>query len=153
MIEPDQFKNSEAVSGEEENFERALRPKELVDYVGQEKIREQLEIFIGAAKKRKEPLDHLLLFGPPGLGKTTLAHIIANEMGVNLKQTSGPVLERSGDLAAILTKLEPFDILFRSYKKKIFINTFFIIILWIIDFKFSFPWKFQILTFNKVVFI
>ena len=112
MIEPDQFKNSEAVSSEEENFERALRPKELVDYVGQEKIREQLEIFIGAAKKRKEPLDHLLLFGPPGLGKTTLAHIIANEMGVNLKQTSGPVLEKTGDLAALLSNLEANDVLF-----------------------------------------
>ena len=112
MIEPDQFKNSEVVSSEEENFERALRPKELVDYVGQEKIREQLEIFIGAAKKRKEPLDHLLLFGPPGLGKTTLAHIIANEMGVNLKQTSGPVLEKTGDLAALLSNLEANDVLF-----------------------------------------
>ncbi len=112
MIVPDQFKNSEAVSSEEENFERALRPKELVDYVGQEKIREQLEIFIGAAKKRKEPLDHLLLFGPPGLGKTTLAHIIANEMGVNLKQTSGPVLEKTGDLAALLSNLEANDVLF-----------------------------------------
>ena len=112
MIEPDQFKNSEAVSGEEENFERALRPKDLADYVGQEKIREQLEIFIGAAKKRKEPLDHLLLFGPPGLGKTTLAHIIANEMGVNLKQTSGPVLEKTGDLAALLSNLEANDVLF-----------------------------------------
>ena len=112
MIEPDQFKNSEAVSSEEENFERALRPKELVDYVGQEKIREQLDIFIGAAKKRKEPLDHLLLFGPPGLGKTTLAHIIANEMGVNLKQTSGPVLEKTGDLAALLSNLEANDVLF-----------------------------------------
>ncbi|MBT3826971.1 MAG: Holliday junction branch migration DNA helicase RuvB, partial [Nitrosomonadales bacterium] len=112
MIEPDQFKNSETVSGEEENFERALRPKELVDYVGQEKIREQLDIFIGAAKKRKEPLDHLLLFGPPGLGKTTLAHIIANEMGVNLKQTSGPVLEKTGDLAALLSNLEANDVLF-----------------------------------------
>ena len=80
--------------------------------VGQEKIREQLEIFIGAAKKRKEPLDHLLLFGPPGLGKTTLAHIIANEMGVNLKQTSGPVLEKTGDLAALLSNLEANDVLF-----------------------------------------
>ena len=112
MVEPDQFKNSEAVSGEEENFERALRPKKLEDYVGQEKIREQLDIFIGAAKKRKEPLDHLLLFGPPGLGKTTLAHIIANEMGVNLKQTSGPVLEKTGDLAALLSNLEANDVLF-----------------------------------------
>jgi len=112
MIEPDQFKNSEVVSGEEENFERALRPKKLEDYVGQEKIREQLDIFIGAAKKRKEPLDHLLLFGPPGLGKTTLANIIANEMGVNLKQTSGPVLEKTGDLAALLSNLEANDVLF-----------------------------------------
>ena len=112
MIEPDQFKNSEAISGEEENFERALRPKKLEDYVGQEKIREQLDIFIGAAKKRKEPLDHLLLFGPPGLGKTTLANIIANEMGVNLKQTSGPVLEKTGDLAALLSNLEANDVLF-----------------------------------------
>lgn len=112
MIEPDQFKNSESVSSEEENFERALRPKELEDYVGQEKIREQLDIFINAAKKRKEPLDHLLLFGPPGLGKTTLAHIIAYEMGVNLKQTSGPVLEKTGDLAALLSNLEANDVLF-----------------------------------------
>ena len=112
MIEPDQFKNSESVNSEEENFERALRPKELEDYVGQEKIREQLDIFINAAKKRKEPLDHLLLFGPPGLGKTTLAHIIANEMGVNLKQTSGPVLEKTGDLAALLSNLEANDVLF-----------------------------------------
>ena len=112
MIEPDQFKNSETVSSEEESFERALRPKAFEDYVGQEKIREQLDIFIGAAKKRKEPLDHLLLFGPPGLGKTTLAHIIANEMGVNLKQTSGPVLEKTGDLAALLSNLEANDVLF-----------------------------------------
>ena len=112
MIEPDQFKNSESVNSEEENFERALRPKELEDYVGQEKIREQLDIFINAAKKRKEPLDHLLLFGPPGLGKTTLAHIIAYEMGVNLKQTSGPVLEKTGDLAALLSNLEANDVLF-----------------------------------------
>ena len=111
-MNPINLKNSEAVSSEEENFERALRPKELVDYVGQEKIREQLDIFIGAAKKRKEPLDHLLLFGPPGLGKTTLAHIIANEMGVNLKQTSGPVLEKTGDLAALLSNLEANDVLF-----------------------------------------
>ena len=96
----------------EEGEERALRPRHLADYVGQAKIREQLEIFISAARNRKEALDHALLFGPPGLGKTTLAHIIAREMGVNLKQTSGPVLERAGDLAAILTNLEPNDVLF-----------------------------------------
>ncbi|MDB5790985.1 MAG: ATP-dependent helicase RuvB, partial [Massilia sp.] len=99
-------------SPNEEAIERALRPKQLDEYVGQEKIRDQLEIFISAARKRKEALDHTLLFGPPGLGKTTLAHIIAREMGVNLRQTSGPVLERPGDLAAILTNLEPNDVLF-----------------------------------------
>ena len=99
-------------SNVEEVQERALRPKMLGEYVGQEKIREQLEIFIEAAKKRKEPLDHVLLFGPPGLGKTTLAHIIAREMGVNMRHTSGPVLERAGDLAALLTNLEPNDVLF-----------------------------------------
>ena len=93
-------------------MERALRPKLLDEYVGQQKIRDQLDIFIGAAKSRREALDHTLLFGPPGLGKTTLAHIIAREMGVNLKQTSGPVLERAGDLAALLTNLEANDVLF-----------------------------------------
>ncbi|MDD5056703.1 MAG: Holliday junction branch migration DNA helicase RuvB [Sideroxydans sp.] len=99
-------------SKQEEALERALRPKQLDEYVGQEKIRGQLEIFIQAAKGRKEPLDHVLLFGPPGLGKTTLAQIIAREMGVNIRHTSGPVLERAGDLAALLTNLEPHDVLF-----------------------------------------
>ncbi|PUA20609.1 Holliday junction branch migration DNA helicase RuvB [Glaciimonas sp. PCH181] len=99
-------------SPNEEAIERALRPKHLDEYVGQQKIREQLEIFITAARQRKEALDHTLLFGPPGLGKTTLAHIIAREMGVNLRQTSGPVLERAGDLAALLTNLEANDVLF-----------------------------------------
>ncbi len=96
----------------EEALERALRPKGLTEYVGQAKVREQLEIFIGAAKKRQEALDHVLLFGPPGLGKTTLSHIIAHELGVNLRQTSGPVLEKPKDLAALLTNLEPNDVLF-----------------------------------------
>jgi len=99
-------------SPNEEAIERALRPKHLDEYVGQSKIRDQLEIFISAARKRGEALDHTLLFGPPGLGKTTLANIIAREMGVNLRQTSGPVLERPGDLAAILTNLEANDVLF-----------------------------------------
>jgi len=101
-----------STSSQEEAIERALRPRRLGDYVGQAKIREQLTIFIEAAKKRSDTLDHVLLFGPPGLGKTTLAHIIAAEMGVNLRSTSGPVLERAGDLAAILTNLEPRDVLF-----------------------------------------
>ncbi len=101
-----------SASRSEEAQERALRPKLLDEYVGQAKAREQLEIFIGAAKKRSEALDHVLLFGPPGLGKTTLAHIIAAELGVNLRQTSGPVLEKPKDLAALLTKLEADDVLF-----------------------------------------
>ena len=104
--------SSQSVSTQEELLERALRPKILADYVGQHKAREQLHIFIQAAKLRGEALDHTLIFGPPGLGKTTLAHIIAKEMGVNLRQTSGPVLERAGDLAALLTNLEPHDVLF-----------------------------------------
>src|SRR5574343_1277979 len=96
----------------EEALERALRPKRLDEYIGQTKAREQLDIFVGAARKRQEALDHVLLFGPPGLGKTTLNHIIAAELGVNLRQTSGPVLEKPKDLAALLTNLEKNDVLF-----------------------------------------
>ena len=112
MIETDRLINAEPLTQQEETLERALRPKALDEYVGQEKARGQLEIFINAARGRSEPLDHVLLFGPLGLGKTTLAHIIAKEMGVNMRQTSGPVLERAGDLAALLTNLEPNDVLF-----------------------------------------
>jgi Holliday junction DNA helicase RuvB len=111
-IETDRLISAAPASSQEEVVERALRPKLLDEYVGQEKIRGQLSIFIEAARSRGEALDHTLLFGPPGLGKTTLAHIIAREMGVGLRQTSGPVLERPGDLAALLTNLEPNDVLF-----------------------------------------
>src|SRR3982750_2785231 len=109
---PARVVGAQPTSPNEEALERALRPKRLHDYVGQVKAREQLDIFIGAARKRAESLDHVLLFGPPGLGKTTLSHIIAAELGVNLRQTSGPVLEKPKDLAAILTGLERNDVLF-----------------------------------------
>lgn len=111
MIETDRLISGHSLK-EEDSVDRAIRPARLADYVGQPAVREQMEIFVHAAKGRNEALDHVLIFGPPGLGKTTLANIIANEMGVHLRQTSGPVLERAGDLAALLTNLEPHDVLF-----------------------------------------
>ncbi len=111
MIEADRLIDTRA-SREDELIDRAIRPKSLQDYTGQSHVKEQMAIFIEAARGRGEPLDHLLIFGPPGLGKTTLAMVVANEMGVNIKNTSGPVLEKAGDLAALLTNLEPNDVLF-----------------------------------------
>jgi Holliday junction DNA helicase RuvB len=112
MIENDRLVAPRAASPQEDAVERALRPRDLSEYVGQEKARGQISLFVEAARQRKEALDHVLLYGPPGLGKTSMAHIIAREMGVSLRQTSGPVLERAGDLAALLTNLEPHDVLF-----------------------------------------
>src|SRR5512142_3507980 len=103
---------SASANREDEALEASIRPKRLSEYLGQQTVREQLSIYVEAARRRGDALDHVLIFGPPGLGKTTLAHVIANEMGVSLRQTSGPVIERAGDLAALLTNLQPHDVLF-----------------------------------------
>ena len=112
MIETDRLVAADVASGSDEQVDRAIRPRSLQEYMGQPAVCEQMEIFLSAARKRGEPLDHTLIFGPPGLGKTTLASIIAHEMGVDLKTTSGPVLEKAGDIAALMTNLEPGDVLF-----------------------------------------
>ncbi len=113
MIEEDRLVSAAVDNNRSEEInDRAIRPKTLAEYVGQPVVREQMDIFVSAAKLRNEPLDHTLIFGPPGLGKTTLANILATEMGVSLKTTSGPVLEKAGDLAALMTNLEPGDVLF-----------------------------------------
>ena len=112
MIESDRLIHGNSLGNDEQAVERAVRPKRLADYIGQSALKAQMEIFIQAALSRKEALDHVLLFGPPGLGKTTMANIIAAELGVNLRQTSGPILDKGGDLAAMLTNLEAHDVLF-----------------------------------------
>lgn len=130
------FLDSDAM-GDEELVERTLRPQYLREYIGQDKVKDQLKIFIEAAKLRDESLDHVLLFGPPGLGKTTMAFVIANELGVNLKQTSGPAIEKSGDLVAILNDLEPGDVLLLMK---------FIVCRWRLKRYFIVQWKTSILT-------